>query len=101
MTKFLIGANILIATTFAWRFQFLPKQIPLFYSKPWGEPQIADVWYILLLPIFMNLMFFVNNQISNRFFSTQTVIRNIFAFSNGILIVGFMGVFFKILFLVT
>jgi len=31
----------LMLAIFFWRFNLLPKQIPLFYSKSWGEGQLA------------------------------------------------------------
>jgi len=101
MLKFLIGANVLQIALIAWKYQVLPKQIPLFYSQPWGESQIADVWYILLLPIFMNVIFYVNEQIAKKFFPQNKLIKNILSVSNVILIVGYTGIFMKIVFLIS
>lgn len=101
MVKFLVAANFLMFGILLWKFKVLPEQIPIFYSKPWGEAQIADVWYILILPIFMNLMFFVNNQITKRFFSNQIIFQNIFFVANIVLIIGFTVVYMKILLLIT
>jgi len=101
MVKFLVAANFLMFGILLWKFKVLPEQIPIFYSKPWGEAQIADVWYILILPIFMNLMFFVNNQIAKRFFSNQIIFQNIFFVANIVLIIGFTVVYMKILLLIT
>jgi hypothetical protein len=28
----------------------LPPQIPLFYSRPWGDLQLGEPWQILILP---------------------------------------------------
>lgn len=101
MVKFLAAANVLQIALIAWRYRFLPEQIPFFYSKPWGEAQIADIWYILLLPIYMNCMFFINSQISKRYFSTNTLFTKMLAITNGIIIVGFTSIFIKILLLIT
>jgi len=101
MLKFLALANVLQVALLIWKYQILPKQIPLFYSKPWGEGQIADMWYILLLPIFMNLTFFTNRHIAIKFFSQNKFFKSIFMIANGILIVGYTGIFLKILFLIS
>lgn len=101
MLKFLALANVLQVALLVWKYQILPKQIPLFYSKPWGEGQIADMWYILLLPIFMNLTFFINRHIAIKFFSQNKLFKSILVVANGILIVGYTGIFLKILFLIS
>lgn len=42
-------------------FNNLPPQIPLFYSKPWGEGQLAPVSYIFLLPALSAMVLLLNN----------------------------------------
>lgn len=60
----------------------LPPSLPLFYSLPWGENQLATHQQILSLPTIaigislINLMFFL------RLSPIQTVLRNILAFSS-------------------
>lgn len=39
----------------------LPPQIPLFYSQPWGESQLAPVSYIFLLPALSAGVLLLNN----------------------------------------
>jgi hypothetical protein len=43
---FLIGQILIIFS--AWR--YLPPQIPLFYSRPWGEEQLVNPLGIFILP---------------------------------------------------
>ncbi len=99
--KLLIAADILQVALFAWRLPSLPKQIPLFYSRPWGEAQIADVWYIGLLPFLMHLLFFTNGFIINRFFKGDEMFTKLFTVVNYCVIIAFTGIFVKILLLVT
>ena len=101
MLKLLIGVDVLLAGLFAWRYQYMPDQIPLLYSRPWGESQIVDYWYIFLLPICMHLFYFVNSYISKKFFVGETVAPKIFNVATMILIGLFSLLFIKILFLVT
>ena len=41
-------AIILTTAVILFSFPFLPKEIPLFYSRPWGDPQLATTPYIFL-----------------------------------------------------
>ena len=101
MNKLLIGADILMAAVFAWRYIFLPEQIPLLYSRPWGESQIVDFYYIILLPILMHAFFFFNSAISKKYFSSEEIFLKLFRFANIFIIIVFTGIFLKILLLVT
>ncbi|MCL4397787.1 hypothetical protein M1403_02030 [Patescibacteria group bacterium] len=67
---------LLLATIFAaFNFRLLPSQIPLFYSRNWGEDQLAAKSYIfiplagtLLLGIFnfgLAINFHVNDRVSS------------------------------------
>jgi len=42
----------------AW--SFLPPQLPLFYSRPWGEEQLVHPANLLILPGLGLLVFFAN-----------------------------------------
>ena len=35
----------------AWFYKSLPPQIPLYYSRPWGDEQLAAPIFLLLLPL--------------------------------------------------
>src|SRR3989344_303424 len=97
----LIIANAVILSVFVLRFQTLPPQVPLFYSKPPGEDQLIDAWYILILPLIMNLLFFLNKFILRRFFRENELIQKIFYYLNLFLLAGFTLIFAKIIFLIT
>jgi len=43
----LVGVNLILTGVFFWQ---LPKEIPLFYSQPEGRAQLADKWWVWLLP---------------------------------------------------
>ncbi|GAB4219933.1 MAG: hypothetical protein Fur009_8240 [Candidatus Microgenomates bacterium] len=78
-----------------------PPEIPLFYSKPSGELQIADSWMIFLLPMLLNIMFFINNFIYNRFFLNEEIVKKIFYYLNLFLIISFTLIFIKIVLLIS
>jgi hypothetical protein len=48
LTSFFLLAQVII-WLISWR--SLPPQLPLFYSRPWGEKQLASPTLLLLLPI--------------------------------------------------
>lgn len=97
----LIAANIVMISILALKFNYLPPQLPLFYSKPAGEEQLADTWSILILPLFMNLLFFLNNFVYRRYFKDNILVQKIFYFLNLFLIAGFTLIFAKIIFVIT
>jgi hypothetical protein len=101
MNKLLIGADILMAAIFAWRFQYMPDQIPLLYSRPWGDPQLVEYWYIALLPILMHIFYFFNAFIIKKFFHSEELFQQLFNILNIFVIIAFTGIFLKIIFLVT
>lgn len=60
------GINLAIALTvlscliIALFWQKLPPQVPFFYSRPWGEEQLAKPLFLLLLPLSSTLFLFAN-----------------------------------------
>lgn len=101
MIKVLIAADVVMAAAFAWAYRTLPEQIPIFYSKPWGESQIADVWYIFLLPIILHGAYFVNSSFAHRYLKEEETLVKLVEYTNLFFIIGFTGVYLKILFLVS
>ena len=97
----LIGSNVIMIGLFVLRFSTLPPQIPLFYSKPWGEDQLADSWMIFLLPIILDLLFVLNNFIYKKFFPENAFVKKVMNFLNGFLIISITLIFIKIIFLIT
>ncbi len=101
MLKLLLGADIVMAALFAFKFRFFPEQIPLFYSRPWGEAQIADYWYIILIPVLMHIFYVLNGIVSKKYFPNQRVPQKIISISTGISIVLFSAIFIRIVLLVS
>jgi hypothetical protein len=101
MIRFLIAGDVVMAAISAWKFKLLPQEVPLFYSKPWGEEQVADIWFILLIPIFMHLLYIANIFLSKRFAKDEPVLQKMFWIGNGIIIFGFTSIFIRIILLVT
>lgn len=47
-----------------WRYPNLPNQIPLYFSRPWGESWLAPLPFIFLLPSFSLITLLVNSSIA-------------------------------------
>jgi len=52
---------------FVWKRSFFPAKLPLFYSLPWGREQLANKNFLLILPGFSILIYFLNLIISKFF----------------------------------
>ncbi len=52
---------------------FLPSQVPLFYSRPWGEEQLAHPLYLFILPL-ANLAVFILNSILLSFIEKKELL---------------------------
>lgn len=58
----LIGGQVAILSL-TWR--LIPPQIPIFYSRPWGEEQISSKISLLILPLLSAAVLFVNSFLGN------------------------------------
>lgn len=58
-------------------FQYLPSQLPIFLSLPWGESQLAPTSQIVILPSIIFLIILVNLIISWHLHTSQKVIKRI------------------------
>ncbi len=47
-----------------WSYQNLPNQVPLYFSRPWGESWLVPVFMIFLLPSFSLIIILLNSTIS-------------------------------------
>ena len=101
MVNLLIAGNVFMIVTFILKFNSLPPQLPLFYSRPWGEAQLVDTWMIFLIPLLLNLLYVANNYLYKRFFFDNELSKKIFNYLMIFLIIGFTLIFVKIIFLVS
>ncbi|MBI2641494.1 hypothetical protein HYW87_02760 [Candidatus Roizmanbacteria bacterium] len=97
----LIISNALMVMFFAWKFTKLPPQIPIFYSKPTGEDQLADVWMLIIFPIILNALFFFNIFIYRKFFTEHAIVKKIIHYFNLFLTISITAIFIKIVTLVS
>lgn len=100
VTLLLLSYGIM-ALFFIVRFNKLPPQIPLYYSRVTGEEQIADAFYLLLIPLLSTAIVMLNRIIANKLFSDNEFMKQIIYYTDNITILFFTIIFLRILFLVT
>ena len=61
----------------------LPPQVPLFYSRPWGERQLVSPFTLLFLP-FLSLVMLIINILISRFLMAYPFLVNML-FGSGVL----------------
>ena len=52
------------------KFSDLPQQVPLFYSRPWGESRLASAPTLFILPSFSTILFLSNSLLAAAFLDT-------------------------------
>ena len=97
----LLGANFMMILAVIFKLGSLPPQIPLFYSRPDGELQLGEWWFIFLIPLLLNLLYILNKVVINKYFSENSFVKTFMYYFDIFLIVSFTLIFLKIVFLVS
>lgn len=79
----------------------LPPQIPLFYSRPWGEEQLASKTQLIFLPLFSFLIFASSLLASAGFFAKDPFLSQILIGTGSVLVLVLTGALFQIINLIT
>ena len=79
----------------------LPQKIPLFYSRPWGEEQLTEKYFLFIIPSFLIIFSLLNNILGKTVIKRWGVFLSLMlAFISFFLcLVGLIGVV-KIVFLI-
>jgi hypothetical protein len=97
MPYLLIVSNFIMLGIFVWRLPTLPPQVPLFASNPWGESRLGELWMIFLLPLLMNVFFFLNLYILRKFFNEIDYVKKVIYYVNLFVMASFLFIFIKII----
>jgi uncharacterized membrane protein len=60
----------------------LPPQIPLFFSRPWGEQQLVLPILIIILPIFSLVFLIINSLIASMFLDKEKFLSQVLVFGS-------------------
>lgn len=63
-----------------WR--FLPPEIPLFYSRPWGRDQLVSYPGIITLPAVCLIVFFTNTVIAQLAVKEEALIKKMLSLTS-------------------
>lgn len=78
----------------------LPPQLPLFYSRPWGEEQLVEKNGFLILPISCLVFVLINLRIASIYFKKEFLLSQILVWSSFIIVALTTINIFKILLIV-
>ena len=86
---------------FLWRTRFLPPEVPLWYSRPWGQDQLAHPLWLLMLPTGSLLWYGLNLVIATYVTAEYLIFTQVLFLTS--LLASFLAsvTLIKILFLVT
>lgn len=79
---------LLVALTILILLKFLPSKLPLFYSLPWGDEQLATHQQFLIIPAIISLITLINLTTSWQLHSSQIFFKKVLLFSS--LIISFV-----------
>lgn len=94
-------AYVIMGGIFLLRIHRLPPQVPLLYSKVWGEEQLVDLWFIFILPSLLTFFILFNTFLYRIFFSENHFVKKILNYVHLFLILGFTLVFVRVILLVS
>lgn len=75
---------------------YLPPKLPLFYSLPWGEGQLATHQQFLIIPAIIGLITLLNLVISWQLHPSQSFFKRILFLSSIIITLILSATFIKI-----
>ena len=78
--SFLFLAIQILIIVSVWR--FLPPEIPLFYSRPWGKDQLVNYPGIVILPVICLIVFFANTVVAQLATKEETLVKKMLAIAS-------------------
>ena len=101
VNKFILALFVLSICILIWKWRSLPPQVPIWYSRPWGESQLTSPYWLLILPITSILLYAINVFISVAITSEYLIFTQmLFLSSLMVSVLSFVDLL-KILFLIT
>lgn len=91
-----LGLSLLFTLTILGLLKFLPPRLPLFYSLPWGDGQLATEQQFLIIPGIISLITLLNLSFSWQLHLSQIFFKKILLFSSLIISLILTITFIKI-----
>ncbi len=101
VNKIVIFTTVCSVAAIALRWTKLPPMVPLWYSRPWGADQLAQPYFLFILPV-GSLLLYIINRIISIYITAEYLIFTQVLFLTSLLVslLSFITLM-KILFLVT
>ncbi len=101
VNKFVPLLIVLSITILLFRAKNLPPLVPLWYAKPWGEEQLANPWWLTILPV-TSLVIYLMNVIVSAYLTIEHLVFTQLLYTTSLVVslLAFVTLL-KILFLVT
>lgn len=101
VNTFVLVCVLISLGVIVWRWHLLPPAVPLWYTKPWGTDQLANPYWLFILPI-GSLLIYVINVIASVYITADYLVFTQLLFLTSFL-VSFLSLItlVQILFLVT
>lgn len=90
--------GLLVISFWAINYFSLPKQMPIFYSLSWGDPQFGHINQFLIFPSLIALTVLINLITSWHLHFSQILIKRILAIASFIISLLLAVAAFKIIF---
>ena len=101
----LVKCFIVIIIGFAgiglWKWQYLPPQVPIFYSLPRSSEQLARSIFVFILPLFSMVFFSVNFFLASIFYEKEKLASLFLIISSTVTSFLLFITFLKIILLIT
>lgn len=81
---FPLALSLIVTLTIMTVLKFLPSKLPLFYSLPWGEGQLATHQQLLIIPASIVLITPLNLIISWQLHPSQSFLKKVLLISSAI-----------------
>lgn len=97
ITPFII--SVILTLVILLFFRNLPQRMPLFYSLPWGEGQLAAKMQFLILPSIIVLVTMLNLSVCSQLHDSQNFFKKMLGISSFLSSAILTAAFLKIVFL--
>lgn len=92
-----VAFALILAVVVLFLFRFLPSKLPLFYSLPWGDKQLATQQQFLILPAVIILISILNMMFYLQLHSSQSFFKKVLALSSIVCALILVVTFIKII----
>ncbi|HEX8923171.1 MAG TPA: hypothetical protein VF828_00370 [Patescibacteria group bacterium] len=83
------------------KFNDLPPQVPLYYSLPWGEKELANSASLFMLPVYSIIVFLVDSSLAAALLNKSVLFSRLLLISSLVFSLLSCITLFKIIFLVS